>query len=146
MSHPYVDYISGADFISSVVKLSTYILCLALIWAAKKAGRVAPPIQFLFWLLLVICQGFTFGSVINHDLPGLSWSKPNEIIVVLSWALIFLNFVAYCFPDSPPLYVDLKGKLNNQDFCRSKKSPMYKPICYCFDYCHCCQRFQIEVA
>ena len=106
-----VFHISGADFISSVVRLSSYILSFIEILAAKKAGRVAPPIQFLFWLLLTICQGFTFGSVVNHDLVGLSWSKPNQIIVILSWVLIFLNLVVFCFPDSPPQYTDLKGKI-----------------------------------
>ena len=82
---------------------------LVLIWNAKRAGRVASPVQFIFWLLLAICQGFTFGSVINHDLAGLAWSPANEILVILSWILILLNFIAFCVPDKPPTYVDIKG-------------------------------------
>ena len=103
-------YLLGADFISAGVKLATYILCLGLIWSCKKAGRVTSSVQFLFWLLLAICQGFTFGSVVNHQLVGLSWSRPNEIIVILSWTLILINFLVYCFPDYGPAYTDLKGK------------------------------------
>ena len=60
----------GADFISAGVKLATYILCLCLIWSCKKAGRVTSSVQWLFWFFLVICQGFTFGSVVNHDLSA----------------------------------------------------------------------------
>ena len=91
------------------VRLASYLLALVLIWGAKKAGRVASIVQALFWLLLAICQGFTFGSVVNHDLLGLSWSQPNEILVVLSWILIVLNFIVFCFTDYPPTYVDVKG-------------------------------------
>ena len=89
--------------------MASYLLALVLIWGAKKAGRVASIVQALFWLLLAICQGFTFGSVVNHDLLGLSWSQPNEILVVLSWILIVLNFIVFCFTDYPPTYVDVKG-------------------------------------
>ena len=47
----------GADFISAGVKLATYILCSCLILSSKKAGRVTSNVQFLFWFLLVTCQG-----------------------------------------------------------------------------------------
>lgn len=100
---------SGADFVASGTKLATFILALVLIWNAKKAGRVAAPIQFLFWLLMAICQGFTFGSVVNHQLPGLSWSRENQILVVLAWTLILVNFIVHCFADAPPVYTDPKG-------------------------------------
>ena len=100
---------NSTNFFPLGVRLATYLLALTLIWGAKKAGRVASIVQALFWLLLAICQGFTFGSVVNHDLLGLSWSQPNEILVVVSWILIVLNFIVYCFTDYPPTYVDVKG-------------------------------------
>ena len=59
----------------------------------------------------IFAKGFTFGSVVNHQLVGLSWSRPNEILVIISWTLILLNFLVYCFPDSAPTYQDLKGEL-----------------------------------
>ena len=69
----------------------------------------------------IFAKGFTFGSVVNHQLVGLSWSRPNEILVIISWTLILLNFLVYCFPDSAPTYQDLKGELLFQ------RSPTRKP-------------------
>ena len=71
--------ITGADFVSSGSKFITYILCIVLILNAKKAGRIASVIQFVFWFLLAICQGFTFGSVVNHDLYGLTWRSIPDV-------------------------------------------------------------------
>ena len=102
-------FITGSDFVASGAKLISYLLCLILIWNAKKAGRTASAVQAIFWFLLVVCQGFTFGSVVNHELEGLDWSEANEIIVIVSWLLILANFIVYCFPDHPPTYVDIKG-------------------------------------
>ena len=81
----------GADFISAGVKLATYILCLCLIWSCKKAGRVTSSVQWLFWFFLVICQGFTFGSVVNHDLSAVHVLSSRfsgfylDFIKILSW-------------------------------------------------------------
>ena len=71
--HFYV-YFSGADFIASGAKLVSYWTCLALIWNAKKAGRVAPPIPFLFWLLLAICQG-SIHKPCGQNQNLFKWSK-----------------------------------------------------------------------
>jgi ATP-binding cassette subfamily C (CFTR/MRP) protein 1 len=102
-------FIVGADFVAAGSKLATYILCLILIYLAKKAGRVASSVQFLFWFFMTICQGFTFGSVVNHDLEGLSWTTTNDVITIISWVIIVLNLIVYCFPDLPPTYTDIKG-------------------------------------
>ena len=102
--------ISGADFMASVSKIISYLLCVILIMKSKQAGRIASSIQFIFWFLLAICQGFTFGSVVNHDLIGLTWTLAQKIIAVVSWVLIVLNFIVYCFADKAPEYIDLKGR------------------------------------
>ena len=94
---------------ASVSKIISYLLCIILILKAKQAGRIASSIQFIFWFLLAICQGFTFGSVVNHDLIGLTWTLAQKIIAVVSWVLIVLNFIVYCFADKAPEYIDLKG-------------------------------------
>ena len=111
--------VSGADFMASVSKIISYLLCTILILKAKQAGRIASTIQFIFWFLLAICQGFTFGSVVNHDLIGLTWTSAQKIIAVISWVLIVLNFIVYCFADKAPEYIDLKG---------NPKSYFYLPL------------------
>ena len=102
-------FFSGADFMASVSKIISYLLCTILILKAKQAGRIASTMQFIFWFLLAICQGFTFGSIVNHDLIGLTWTSAQKIIAVISWVLIVLNFIVYCFADKAPEYIDLKG-------------------------------------
>ena len=63
---------------------------------------------------------FATPDYLDHDLVGLSWSRPNEILVILSWALILGNFFVYCFADAPPTYIDLKG--NHRIFRFSEKA------------------------
>ena len=82
----------GADFISAGVKLATYILCLCLIWSCKKAGRVTSPVQWLFWFFLVICQGFTFGSVVNHDLSAVHVLSSRFSGFYLDFILVLSTF------------------------------------------------------
>ena len=104
---------------ASVSKIISYLLCTILILKAKQAGRIASTMQFIFWFLLAICQGFTFGSIVNHDLIGLTWTSAQKIIAVISWVLIVLNFIVYCFADKAPEYIDLKG---------NPKSYFYLPL------------------
>ncbi len=102
-------FIVGADFVGSGIKLVTYLLAFALIWNARKAGRVSSIIQSLFWFLIAVCQGFTFGSVANHDLLGLSWTTAQDVLYILGWILIMINFILFCVADYPPRYSDIKG-------------------------------------
>ena len=55
----------GADYLSSVFKLATFLLSLVLVQLTRDAGRVTSPVQSFFWIIQTIALGFTFGSVVN---------------------------------------------------------------------------------
>ncbi len=57
--------IVGADFVSPCVKFASAGLSGVLARGARRAGRVSSAIQFVFWLVLSLCWGFTFGAVVS---------------------------------------------------------------------------------
>ena len=102
--------IVGADFVGPAVKLAAYILSIILMFQAKKSGIVTSPSQWFYWLLHTICQGFTFGSVVNNpSLTGLTWTVPQDVIVVFNFSCIFLLLVLYSIAEKGQTYTKIQG-------------------------------------
>ncbi len=99
----------GADFVAAGVKLVTFVLIMLLIMAAKRSGRLSSAAQFVFWVTLSVCQGFTFGSVVSRDLPGLTPNVVAKVVLVAEFLLEFCATILACFADKPLEYMDIKG-------------------------------------
>ena len=71
----------GADFVGPGVKLGSYLMSISMMLKSKKSGYVTSPTQWMYWLVHTVCQGFTFGSVVNDpSLTGLTWTLSQDVI------------------------------------------------------------------
>jgi hypothetical protein len=106
------DLVQAADFAAQGVFLATFVLDLALVLLAKRAGRVTSGSQFVFWLLLTLCQGLYMGSVVKGGEASLgpAYRTSETLVVVLVFSLCLLNLVVHCFADKTPVYTDIQGE------------------------------------
>ena len=103
--------IVGADFVAPAIKLAAYLISIAMMFQSKKAGYVTSPTQWVYWLVHAICQGFTFGSVINNpSLDGLTWTFSQEVLVIFDFAGVFILLILYSMAEKSPKYTKLTGK------------------------------------
>ena len=103
-----------SDILAPLLKLFSFGLSMILVWLSKKAGIMASGVQWFFWLFMTVCQGFTFGSVLNNPYnPGITFSDANDKLIVISYACIVAMFFLNCFADQEPTYKDPKGKQCN---------------------------------
>ena len=104
-----------ADILAPLFKLVTYGLSLILMIKFKQSGIRTSSVQWFFWLVLVIFQGFTFGSVINNPYnQGLSPNATNDRLLIVEYTTIFVIFTLNCFADVGPSYKDPRGRFIDQ--------------------------------
>ena len=88
----------------------TFGLSLALTLQFKKKGLRTSAVQWFFWLTLSVCQGFTFGSVINNPLGGMvALNAADGYLLTTQYACVVAIFLLNCFVDAQPEYKDPKG-------------------------------------
>lgn len=102
--------IDVADFLAPLIKMATYSWSLKLLIMVKNAGLRRSSVQFFFWLTLILCQGFTFGSAVNHTkLEGLTWIDQSDNIIIVSYAAIAMIFFLNFFTHGVPSVIDPRG-------------------------------------
>ena len=107
--------IVGADFVAPAVKLASYLISIAMMVQSKKSGYVTSPTQWVYWLLHAICQGFTFGSVVNNPmLDGLTWTLSQDVLVIFDFACVTILLILYSMAEKSPTYTKLTG--TNDDY------------------------------
>ena len=106
-----LEYHTAASILAPLLKLFTFGLSLMLMLQFKRKGVRTSSVQWFFWLVMAVCQGFTFGSVINNPYNlGLSPSITNDYLILVEYVGIFSLFILNCFVDAQPEYKDPKGK------------------------------------
>ena len=100
-----------ADILSPCIKLGTFAWSLKLLLLTRNAGIRRSYVQWYFWLFYNVCQGFTFGSSINHtQLPYLTWISASDAIVITSFATSMALFILNFFNDGVPSVIDPRGE------------------------------------
>ncbi|CAG7833093.1 unnamed protein product [Allacma fusca] len=97
-----------------IIKIATYILALLLLHFSRTRGVQSSGVQFLFWFLLVICETFTFRTVIRSR----SMPNPEErlpfIVHMIYYPLIVGQFLINCWADMRPEFEQNPTKLKDR--------------------------------
>ena len=102
--------IVGADFVAPAVKLGAYLVSIAMMFQSKKSGHVTSPTQWVYWIVHTICQGLTFGSVVNNPtLDGLTWTLSQDVLVIFDFVCVFTLLILYSIAERSPIYTKLTG-------------------------------------
>ncbi|CAG7836473.1 unnamed protein product [Allacma fusca] len=91
-------------FWTPIIKIVTYILALYLLHFSRTRGIQSAGVQFLFWLLLTVCETITFRSVIRQrDVETPGGSLPF-VINLIYYPLIVGQLLINCWADLRPEY------------------------------------------
>ena len=110
--HSYDVVIDVASLLGPCIKIVTFLWTLGLLLKTRNAGIRRSYVQWYFWLFYNTCQGFTFGSSVNHTrLPYLTWISASDGIVIASFGCSMSIFLLHFFTDGVPSVIDPKGKM-----------------------------------
>ena len=104
--------VDTASKLGPVIEALSFLLAFVLHVACIKRGIVTSGTIFIFWLVKVICQAFTFASLLREDsllfTNGVDAPKANIIIVEFACCVAML--VLSSWADPPPKYIYMDGK------------------------------------
>ncbi|ODM95243.1 Multidrug resistance-associated protein 1 [Orchesella cincta] len=96
-------YIYPVDLASPVIKIATYIFYITLLIYSLRKGVQSSGVQFMFWLLIVVCQGIRFRTVIENR-----FNEPIEVLPyvleVTYFPLVLGMLLINCWADVRPKY------------------------------------------
>uniref|UniRef100_A0A0L8GHH2 ABC-type glutathione-S-conjugate transporter n=1 Tax=Octopus bimaculoides TaxID=37653 RepID=A0A0L8GHH2_OCTBM len=79
------------------LRIATFILSLVLVWIEKKSGFLTSGVQFIFWLLSLLCQIIPFYSQII--LKDYNTNLFRFIMMCLTFGLTALELILFCFAE-----------------------------------------------
>ncbi|CAG7830574.1 unnamed protein product, partial [Allacma fusca] len=91
-------------FWTPIIKIVTYILALYLLHFSRAKGIQSSGVQFLFWLLLTVCETITFRTVIRIGDSATPEGSLPFVIHVIYYPLIVGQLLINCWADLPPEY------------------------------------------
>ncbi|GAB1607734.1 resistance-associated 1-like [Argonauta hians] len=88
---------SYALTIGYVIRIITFMLSFFLVWIEKKSGMLTSGVQFIFWLLSVICQTVPFYSQII--LKDYDTNLLRFILVCVTYGFMISQLILFCFAE-----------------------------------------------
>lgn len=95
-------YIYASQIVSVSVKAVIFIFVAVLQYIHKIKGHASSGLQFLFWLLLLICAIPQFRSEIRDYTTDNTWTQFQFINFMIFFGLIIIMLLLNCFPDAKP--------------------------------------------
>ncbi|XP_045474208.1 multidrug resistance-associated protein 1 isoform X6 [Harmonia axyridis] len=94
----------NVDIFTPGIRILSFALSALLLLYNRKYGLRTSGLQFLFWLLLVVCGAFQLRTEIRvaSDRDGYLISYHEYIIYIVYYAVVLVIFILNCFVDQPP--------------------------------------------
>ncbi|XP_044754616.1 multidrug resistance-associated protein 1 isoform X3 [Coccinella septempunctata] len=94
----------NVDIFTPGIKILSFALSALLLLYNRKHGLRTSGLQFLFWLLLVVCGAFQLRTEIRTASAGEGYliSFFEYVTFILYYAVVLVVFLLNCFVDQPP--------------------------------------------
>ncbi|KAL3269849.1 hypothetical protein HHI36_008907 [Cryptolaemus montrouzieri] len=95
----------SVDIYTPVIRILSFALSALLLIYNRKYGLRTSGLQFLFWMLMVICGAFQLRTEIRVASSSGTYlvSYGEYIIYIVYYAAVIVVFLLNCFADQPPL-------------------------------------------